>query len=291
MAAAEQGAVAGLPRHALLEPQRAWPACFFILQIFHITPYNPRVGPPDSSIYLLSTPQHHTNKQQHNPQAFDSAASFAGEVRDPGRTYPRAMLAALAIIVGTNWVVVCGWMWGWGWNWTLWNGADGHLFTYTHTQTTINDITRSELHLPHPDRDAGGDGRGLRQLDGRNLHRGALSLVLMCALNANIRRSLVCVVVMVCDDISLTPHIQTHTQYSTDCPPSRRRVARRLDRALRRAEQRGALPGASQIPQQSGPGVFCLELLLLMEGPQPIFTNTHHATLAHRRKCPRTPSR
>lgn len=131
MAAAEQGAVAGLPRHALLEPQRAWPACFFFLQIFHITPYNPRVGPPDSSIYLLSTPHHHTNQQQHNPQAFDSAASFAGEVRDPGRTYPRAMLAALAIIVGTNWVVVCGWMWGWGWNWTLWNGADGHLPTHT----------------------------------------------------------------------------------------------------------------------------------------------------------------
>lgn len=33
-------------------------------------------------------------------QAFDSAASFAGEVRDPGRAYPRAMLAAIGIIVG-----------------------------------------------------------------------------------------------------------------------------------------------------------------------------------------------
>lgn len=34
-----------------------------------------------------------------NLNAFDSAASFAGEVRDPGRTYPRAMLASLAVIV------------------------------------------------------------------------------------------------------------------------------------------------------------------------------------------------
>lgn len=37
-----------------------------------------------------------------NLNAFDSAASFAGEVRDPGRDYPRAMLAAMGIIVGAS---------------------------------------------------------------------------------------------------------------------------------------------------------------------------------------------
>ena len=34
-----------------------------------------------------------------NLNAFDSAASFAGEVRDPGRTYPRAMLLCILLIV------------------------------------------------------------------------------------------------------------------------------------------------------------------------------------------------
>jgi amino acid transporter len=34
-----------------------------------------------------------------NLNAFDSAASFAGEVRNPGWTYPRAMLSAIALIV------------------------------------------------------------------------------------------------------------------------------------------------------------------------------------------------
>ncbi len=34
-----------------------------------------------------------------NLNAFDSAASFAGEVRNPGYTYPRAMLVSIALIV------------------------------------------------------------------------------------------------------------------------------------------------------------------------------------------------
>lgn len=34
-----------------------------------------------------------------NLNAFDSAASFAGEVRNPGWTYPRAMLSSIALIV------------------------------------------------------------------------------------------------------------------------------------------------------------------------------------------------
>lgn len=94
-ATAHQGPVAGLPGHPLLVTE-----CVDVdVDVCVWGVLSVPIGRKKGLVYPI-TPTILPNHQR-NLNAFDSAASFAGEVRDPGRTYPRAMLVSIAIIVAS----------------------------------------------------------------------------------------------------------------------------------------------------------------------------------------------